>query len=62
MLDKRPLKTPYGAKINVNDKMLALLVAGEWEAMEKAVKPFSLPLVSIYLLLVDRIKVLLGGL
>ncbi|KAI9136979.1 hypothetical protein BKA69DRAFT_71704 [Paraphysoderma sedebokerense] len=48
-LDSRPLKTPNGNTLVVpkNKPLLANLIAAEWDAQEKVLKPNSLPLTSL---------------
>jgi ATP synthase mitochondrial F1 complex assembly factor 2 len=47
-LDGRPLKTPSGNKLRLppQKKMLATLIANEWDIQETILKPHTLPLVS----------------
>lgn len=47
-LDGRPLRTPEGAKLEIpkSHRLLAALVATEWENQEKLIKPHALPMVS----------------
>lgn len=47
-LDGRPLKTPDGNKLRLppQKKVLAALIANEWDIQDKALKPHTLPLVS----------------
>ena len=47
-LDHRNLKTPGGAKLVVpkNRRLLALLIANEWENQSAVLKQHSLPVVS----------------
>jgi ATP synthase F1 complex assembly factor 2 len=54
-LDGRKLKTPDGHIVIIphNKKTLALLVAAEWEAQEKVLKSYSLPLTSIVVRALD---------
>lgn len=56
-LDKRPLKTPAGATLSIpkSKRLLATLIAHEWDSQETLIKPFALPMVccSYYLLLVQ---------
>ena len=46
-LDKRPLKTPGGNILEVpkSKRMLATLIAFEWDNQERLIKPHALPLV-----------------
>lgn len=46
-LDKRPLKTPSGNKLNIpHDKQLvANLIANEWENQKTLLQPHALPMV-----------------
>lgn len=48
-LDNRPLKTPAGMKlvIPIERKILASLIASEWDLQDKALKAHSLPLTSL---------------
>ncbi|CAE6435765.1 unnamed protein product [Rhizoctonia solani] len=48
-LDKRALRTPEGAKLEVpnSHRLLASLIAIEWENQEKLIKPHALPMTSI---------------
>jgi ATP synthase F1 complex assembly factor 2 len=47
-LDQRDLKTPGGAKLVIpsNRRLLALLIANEWENQSEVLKQHSLPVVS----------------
>jgi ATP synthase F1 complex assembly factor 2 len=47
-LDGRPLKTPSGKKLEVpaERKVLALLIANEWENQKEIMKVSGLPMVS----------------
>lgn len=47
-LDGRPLKTPSGKRLTLppSKRLLAALVANEWEVQETMIKPHALPLVS----------------
>ena len=47
-LDNRPLKTPSGNKLHLpqTKRILAMLVATEWENQDKILKPHALPVVS----------------
>ena len=47
-LDGRPLRTPEGAKLEIpkSHRLLAALIATEWENQEKLIKPHALPMVS----------------
>lgn len=47
-LDHRNLKTPGGTKLVVpaNRRLLAILIANEWENQEQVLKQHALPLVS----------------
>lgn len=46
-LDKRPLKTPSGNKLHIphDKKLVATLIAGEWENQQTLLKPHALPIV-----------------
>ncbi|RKP36559.1 ATP12-domain-containing protein [Dimargaris cristalligena] len=48
-LDKRPIKTPDGQKIEIaaDRKILGLLLVAEWDSQTKVIKPHSLPLTSL---------------
>lgn len=48
-LDHRDLKTPGGAKLVVpkHRRLLALLIANEWENQSEVLKQHSLPVVSL---------------
>ncbi|KZV92840.1 ATP12-domain-containing protein [Exidia glandulosa HHB12029] len=48
-LDKRPLKTPGGKRLEIpkSKRLLATLVAYEWDNQEKLIKPHALPLTSL---------------
>ncbi|TDL27571.1 ATP12-domain-containing protein [Rickenella mellea] len=48
-LDKRPLKTPSGNLLIVptEKKLLATLIANEWENQRKVLKPHALPITSL---------------
>ncbi|KAJ3189823.1 ATP synthase complex assembly protein atp12 [Gaertneriomyces sp. JEL0708] len=54
-LDGRAMKTPDGRQIAIpsNKKVLALLVAGEWEGQDKLLKSYSLPLTSVVVRSID---------
>ena len=47
-LDNRPLKTPSGNKLQLpqDKRILAILVATEWENQDKLLKTHALPMVS----------------
>lgn len=47
MLDKRPLKTPSGHTLLLpeNKRLVATLIANEWENQETLLKPHALPMV-----------------
>ncbi|CAG8584433.1 3734_t:CDS:2 [Funneliformis caledonium] len=49
LLDKRSLKTPGGSKLSIpySKKILAYLIAGEWESQNHLLKQHSLPLTSL---------------
>ncbi|KAF8522088.1 ATP12-domain-containing protein [Hysterangium stoloniferum] len=48
-LDKRPLKTPEGAVLAIprSKRLLATLIAHEWENQETLIKPYALPMTSL---------------
>jgi ATP synthase F1 complex assembly factor 2 len=48
-LDGRPLKTPSGNKLRLppQKKMLATLIANEWDVQDTVLKPHTLPLVRL---------------
>ncbi|KAF8484397.1 ATP12-domain-containing protein [Gautieria morchelliformis] len=48
-LDKRPLKTPAGAILNIprSKPLLATLIAHEWDNQEILIRPFALPMTSL---------------
>ncbi|WVR08706.1 hypothetical protein IAU60_005764 [Kwoniella sp. DSM 27419] len=50
-LDHRALKTPGGAKLNVpkDRRLLALLIANEWENQDEVLKQHALPVMMKYL-------------
>ena len=52
-LDKRPLRTPGGKPLIIppEKRLVAALVASEWENQETVLKPHALPMVSRVLLL-----------
>lgn len=56
-LDKRPLKTPSGNNLLLPEskRVVATLIAAEWENQETLLKPHALPMVGYYGLLVERI-------
>jgi ATP synthase F1 complex assembly factor 2 len=55
LLDKRPLKTPLGTVVSIpkDKRALALFTAAEWEAQDKMIKSYSLPLTSIVMRAID---------
>ncbi|KAG9120903.1 ATP synthase complex assembly protein atp12 [Ceratobasidium sp. 392] len=57
-LDGRPLRTPAGAKLEIPNtrRVLATLVATEWENQEKLIKPHALPITSIASRAIDSLK------
>ncbi|CAE6462478.1 unnamed protein product [Rhizoctonia solani] len=57
-LDKRALRTPEGAKLEIpsSHRLLATLVAIEWENQEKLIKPHALPMTSIASRAIDGLK------
>ena len=48
-LDKRPLKTPSGKRLIVppEKRLVAALIASEWENQQTVLKPHALPMVSL---------------
>ncbi|KAI8891914.1 hypothetical protein BC833DRAFT_546145 [Globomyces pollinis-pini] len=58
LLDQRQLKTPAGSVITIpkNNKLLAVLVAAEWESQQDVLKNYSLPLTSIMTRAVDSFE------
>ncbi|KAI0806963.1 ATP12-domain-containing protein [Fomes fomentarius] len=48
-LDKRPLKTPSGKRLIIpaEKRLVAALVASEWENQQTALKPHALPMTSL---------------
>lgn len=48
-LDKRPLRTPGGNRLLLpkNKRLVATLIASEWENQETLLKPHSLPMVCL---------------
>ncbi|KAG8748737.1 ATP synthase complex assembly protein atp12 [Ceratobasidium sp. 414] len=57
-LDGRPLRTPGGAKLEIptSRRVLAALIATEWENQEKLIKPHALPITSIASRAIDNLK------
>ncbi|KND03302.1 ATP synthase complex assembly protein ATP12 [Spizellomyces punctatus DAOM BR117] len=57
-LDGRSMKTPDGNPLVIpaSRKLLALLVAGEWEGQAKLLKSYSLPLTSIIVRSIDGLS------
>ncbi|KAF8682885.1 ATP12 protein [Rhizoctonia solani] len=57
-LDKRALRTPEGAKLEVpsSRRLLATLIAIEWENQEKLIKPHALPMTSIASRAIDGLQ------
>ncbi|KAJ1984814.1 chaperone [Dimargaris verticillata] len=57
-LDKRSLKTPDGQTlvVPVDRRILALLVAAEWDSQTKVLKPHSLPLTSLVTRSIDGLR------
>ena len=47
MLDKRNLKTPSGTRLVIpkNKKVMALLIAHEWQIQDEVLKQHALPMV-----------------
>jgi chaperone required for assembly of F1-ATPase len=55
MLDDKPLITPAGNICNVPTAALAGIVAAEWQAQEKTLKPSSMPFTQMVFTALDRI-------
>ncbi|CAE6520417.1 unnamed protein product [Rhizoctonia solani] len=57
-LDKRALRTPEGAKLEIPNsrRLLASLIAIEWENQEKLIKPHALPMTSIASRAIDGLQ------
>ncbi|CAE6478857.1 unnamed protein product [Rhizoctonia solani] len=57
-LDKRALRTPEGAKLEIPNsrRLLASLIAIEWENQEKLIKPHALPMTSIASRAIDGLR------
>ncbi|KAJ1310163.1 hypothetical protein OPQ81_006907 [Rhizoctonia solani] len=57
-LDKRALRTPEGAKLEIpsSRRLLATLIAIEWENQEKLIKPHALPMTSIASRAIDGLQ------
>ncbi|KAF8610161.1 ATP12-domain-containing protein [Ceratobasidium sp. AG-I] len=57
-LDGRSLRTPEGAKLEIpkSHRLLAALIATEWENQEKLIKPHALPMTSIASRAIDGLK------
>ncbi|CUA72463.1 ATP synthase mitochondrial F1 complex assembly factor 2 [Rhizoctonia solani] len=57
-LDKRALRTPEGAKLEIpnSHRLLASLIAIEWENQEKLIKPHALPMTSIASRAIDGLR------
>ncbi|CEL52188.1 Protein atp12, mitochondrial OS=Schizosaccharomyces pombe (strain 972 / ATCC 24843) GN=atp12 PE=3 SV=2 [Rhizoctonia solani AG-1 IB] len=57
-LDKRALRTPEGAKLEIpsSHRLLASLIAIEWENQEKLIKPHALPMTSIASRAIDGLQ------
>ncbi|TFK27398.1 ATP12-domain-containing protein [Coprinopsis marcescibilis] len=55
-LDKRAVKTPEGNTLLLepDQKLLAALVATEWDNQEKIIKPFALPITSLISRTIDN--------
>ena len=51
-LDKRPLKTPSGKRLIIppEKRLVAALIASEWENQQTLLKPHALPMVRPYLI------------
>jgi ATP synthase F1 complex assembly factor 2 len=50
LLDGKSLKTPQGSLLCIPDqkKILAYMIAGEWESQREILKSYSLPLVCFF--------------
>ncbi|KAF8580674.1 ATP12-domain-containing protein [Ramaria rubella] len=57
-LDKRPLKTPAGTTLIIpkSKRLLATLIAHEWENQETLIRPFALPMTSLASRAIDGFK------
>ncbi|EUC67274.1 ATP synthase F1 complex assembly factor-like protein, putative [Rhizoctonia solani AG-3 Rhs1AP] len=57
-LDKRALRTTEGAKLEIpnSHRLLASLIAIEWENQEKLIKPHALPMTSIASRAIDGLR------
>lgn len=55
-LDSRQLKTPLGAGLDLPSAALASSIAGEWECVEKTVKPEMMPQFSLAATVLDRVR------
>ncbi|KAH9857641.1 ATP12-domain-containing protein [Lenzites betulinus] len=57
-LDKRPLKTPGGKPLVIppEKRLVAALVASEWENQETALKPHALPMTSLVSRAIDAFE------
>ncbi|KIJ37704.1 hypothetical protein M422DRAFT_76024 [Sphaerobolus stellatus SS14] len=57
-LDKRPLKTPSGVILEIpkSKRLLASLIAHEWDNQDILIKPFALPLTSLAARAVDNFQ------
>ncbi|KAA1471300.1 ATP12-domain-containing protein [Dentipellis sp. KUC8613] len=57
-LDKRPLKTPSGNQLLIpqEKKLVATLIATEWENQETLLKPHALPMTSLTARAIDNMR------
>ncbi|KAL6307941.1 ATP12-domain-containing protein [Sparassis latifolia] len=57
-LDNRPLKTPSGTPLLIpqDKRLVATLIAAEWESQETLLKPHALPLTSLASRAIDAFK------
>ncbi|EJD46058.1 ATP12-domain-containing protein [Auricularia subglabra TFB-10046 SS5] len=57
-LDKRPLKTPGGNVLEIpkTKRLLATMIAYEWDNQEKLIKPHALPLTSLAARAIDDMQ------
>ena len=53
-LDKRKLKTPYGQIFQVNDKILANMIAFEWQSQQDTIKLGTMHLTSLVNTCIDN--------
>lgn len=54
-LDGRGVKTPVGRKLEVPSERLALAIAGEWDAQDEVIKPYTMPLTQLATTALDRV-------